>query len=107
MKEQPLISSCNRNLERAVKIFGFEIFDLLFLGICLAVLHIFTDGIKYGGFLSWIISAFIAISLYFTKKQRPENFLLYKIKYLLIPPTYFATSFDLKFKPYLKNDKPT
>ena len=100
-----LISHCNRNLERKVKIFGFEIFDLLLLGIVLAVLNITFKMSNYSFFISWGGTVLMGSLLYITKRNKPENFLLHKLQYWFRPRVYFAGIFDVNQKGYVTIDE--
>lgn len=103
MKDEGLlVSTSNRNLERKIKIFGFEIFDLLILGIVLAILNLIFKSTSLQMPIVWGGTLIFGLVLYFTKKNKPENYLLYKLQYWFRPATYYASSFDLQQKPYLK-----
>lgn len=102
MNESLLISTSNRNLERKLKIFGFEVFDLLILAMVLSGLNLFLKGIQLQTPIVWGGTLLFGGVLYFSKKNKPENFLLFKLRFWLRPASYFANAFDLDQLPYMR-----
>ena len=103
-KETLLVSPSNRNLERKIRLFGFEIFDLLILSGCLSLFNIAFKGIPYQMPLVWGVTGLCALLIFFTKRNKPENYLLYKVRYWFSPAVFYATGFDLKMIPYLERE---
>ena len=88
-----LRSSIHRELEFKMKIFGFEVFDLIISLIVGSVCNLF-------GFPT-ILSLFLPLTflaiLFFSKRNKPENYLKHLIKYHLTPGFYLAgEEFTLK-----------
>lgn len=99
-----LVSDGGRNLERHIKIFGFEIFDLLVIFSTLSVLHLFLGQTVLRIPVVWGGTALLALTLFVTKRNKPENYLLHKIRYWFRPAVFYATSFDLECRPYIRRD---
>ena len=81
----------SRSLDRKLKIFGFEVFDLLLVFLLLAVLNLLFGG---GGVTSvvsvWLPPAFLALTLRIVKRGKPEKHLFHEVKYRLDPGIYSA-----------------
>ena len=100
-----LVTIANRNLTRSTTIFGFEIFDILIIFLTLSILNFFFGQSSLKIPVVWGGSGFLAALLYFTKRNKAENYLVFKLRYWMRPGVYYATSFDLKGKAYIKNEK--
>jgi len=79
-----------RCLERKAKILGFEIFDVLLLGITLSVMNLFVGEIPYRLLVTWAPASLLAGVLWFGKRGKPENYLLHLIRFHLSPNYYCA-----------------
>lgn len=101
-KTDLLVSTTNRNLERKILIFGFEIFDTLIIAIVLSTLNFLFKNISYKIPIIWGGTFLFSLILYFSKRNKPENFLIHKIRYWFNPAIFYAGSFDLKQTPYIK-----
>jgi hypothetical protein len=81
----------SRSLDKKLKLFGFEVFDLLLVFLLLAILNLMFGG---GGIVSvatvWLPPAFLALSLRILKRGKPEKFLFHEIKYRIDPGIYSA-----------------
>lgn len=97
-----LTSKTNRQLQRSIKLAGFEIFDLLIIFSFLAIFSFLLGSSSLKIPIAWGGAALIAIVLFITKRNKPENYLIQKLRYWLRPGTYFANSFDTEFQKYVK-----
>lgn len=99
-----LVSQTNRQLDRTVKIAGFELFDLFIIFSLLSVLSLLLGGSPFKIPIAWGGSATVAIILFFTKRGKAPNYLINKLRYGLRPGIYYARSFDLEFQRYFKDE---
>lgn len=98
-----LTSTTNRQLQRSIKLAGFEIFDLLVIFSYLSVFSLLLGSSSLKIPIAWGGAVFIALLLFFTKRNKPENYLIHKLRFWLKPGTYYANSFDLEFQKYIKD----
>lgn len=99
-----LVSQTNRQLQRSIKIVGFEIFDLLIIFSYLSLMSLLLGSSSLKTPIAWGGAVLIAIVLFITKRNKPENYLVHKIRYWLKPGTYFASPFDIEFQRYLTKE---
>ena len=91
-----------RQLEAPLKLFGFEIFDLLIIFLNLSVLNLLFGNTEVKYPIVWGVTIILGGVLYFSKRNKPENYLLHKIEYLRTPASFSAGIPDSKYIPYFK-----
>ena len=82
-----------RCLDKKALVFGFEIVDLLAVFIFLSVLNFLFRGLPYKFFITWVPAASLALFLRLGKAGKPENYLLYLVRFHLLPVVF--SSFPL------------
>ena len=97
-----ITSSVPRSLDNKNRLFGFELPDLLFIFMNLAVTNFVfgSSSLRYP--LVWGSTVFFALFLYFMKKDKPENYLQHLGEYIVQPTVRFAGRPDLKHRPFLR-----
>ena len=105
MEEKGLLtSSVPRSLDSKNKLFGFELPDLLFIFMNLAVTNLIFGSSTYRYSLVWGSTAIIALSLYFLKKGKPDNYIQHLGEYIVQGSIKLAGKPDLKHRPLIKGD---
>ena len=99
-----LISKTPRQLEGKLKLLGFELIDLLLIFLYLSISNLLFGQTTLKMPIVYIGSITLAITLYFAKKGKPENYLQDKIQSLINPSTYSANLPDTKYQPYFKRE---
>ncbi len=99
-----LTSKTPRQLEGKLKLLGFELIDLLLIFLYLSISNLLFGQTTLKFPIVYIGSITLAITLYFTKKGKPENYLQDKLQSLTNPSTYSANLPDTKYKPYFKRE---
>lgn len=85
-----LTSKTYRCLERKAKIMGFELFDMLIIGITISVTNLFVGQIPYRLLVTWTPALLLAGVLWFGKRDKPENFLIHYLRFKVGPNVYSA-----------------
>lgn len=95
------VSQC---LDKKMKIFGFEIADLFFVFMLLAVLNFFMGSSDQKLLLVWFPPFVLALILKYGKQGKPENYLIHWLKFQFSPGSYSAFNEPTKnpFPPQLK-----
>lgn len=75
----------SRCLDKKMVIFGFEIPDLLAIFLTLSILNYLFGATSLNVALVWLPSAALAVTLWFGKRGKPENFLLHWIRFQIAP----------------------
>ncbi len=103
-----ITSSVPRSLDNKNRLFGFELPDLLFIFMNLALTNLFfgSSSLRYP--LVWGSTVFFALFLYFMKKDKPDNYIQHLGEYIVQPTVRFAGKSDLKYRPFVreKRNKP-
>ena len=100
-----LNSRVPRSLERKVRIFGFELADLLLIFLYLAISNLFFGQTKLKPLLVWGGTSVIATLLYFVKRDKPDGFLQHYGEFLNSPSVLSAQAPDTEYRPYFLNDE--
>ncbi len=79
-----------RGLARRLKVFGFEIPDLIILCFVLTTLNFAFGPMGHRLFFVFIPTLVLAAVLYFGKRGKPEKFLEHWIRFELAPKNIFA-----------------
>lgn len=79
-----------RCLERKAKIFGFELFDVLLIGLLLSATNIFIGQVPYRFLITWTPALVLAGVLWVGKRGKPENFLVHWLRFKIGPSTFSA-----------------
>lgn len=94
------VSAVPRCLELKTKLYGFEVEDVLIILSYLSISNLFlgTSHLKY--LVVWIGTLILATTLYFVKRNRPENYLAHKVQYLLSSELLCAHRVSMTFVYY-------
>ena len=79
-----------RCLDRKAKILGFELFDVLMIGIVLSAMNLIVGEIPYRLLVTWTPALILAGVLWVGKRGKPENYLLHLLRFYLSPNYYCA-----------------
>lgn len=79
-----------RCLDRKAKILGFELFDVLMIGIVLSGMNLFVGQVPFRFLVTWTPALVLAGVLWITKRGKPENYLLHFIRFHMSPNYYCA-----------------
>jgi len=99
-----LTSSVPRSLDTKNKLFGFELPDLLFIFMNLAVTNLVFGSSSYRYPLVWGSTAALAASLFFLKRGKPDNYIQHLGEYIVQNSIKYAGKPDLKHKPFQPGD---
>ncbi len=99
-----LISKIPRSLESKTKLLGFELADLLLIFLYLSISNFLFGQTSLKLPLVYIGTIAISLTLYLTKKGKPENYLQDKLSYILNPSIFSANLSDKQYKPYFKRE---
>ena len=75
----------SRCLDKKMILFGFEVPDLLAIFLVLSILNFMFGGTDLKIFLVWIPSLALAGLLRFSKRGKPENYLIHWARYQIRP----------------------
>ena len=98
------ISKTPRQLESKLKLLGFELIDLLLIFLYLSISNLLFGQTALKLPLVYIGSLTLALTLYFAKKGKPENYLSDKLSNLVNQSIFSANLPDTKYQPYLKRE---
>ena len=99
-----LNSKTPRQLQSKLKLLGFELIDLLFVFLYLSISNFIFGQTTLKPPLVYIGSLALALTLYFTKRGKPENYLQDKLSNLVNPSLLSANLPDTKYQPYFKRE---
>lgn len=83
-------TTVSQSLDRKLKMFGFEVPDLLAIFLVLAVLNFVFGQTDFKLFLVWLPTALIAGVLHFGKRGKPDNYLIHWLRFQFKPGIYSA-----------------
>ena len=101
------VSKVPRALETKARLFGFELGDLLFVFLYLALSNLIFGQTRLKFPMVWIGTLVIAGSLYFVKRGKPDNYLQHAGEQYFAPDILSAGVADIEYRPYLAFQKPT
>ena len=99
-----LMSKVPRALETKSKIFGFELADILILFLYLSISNFIFGATPFKFLFVWIGTTTLGLSLYFLKKDKPENHLQHLGEFYRKPEILSAAISDLEYQPYLESE---
>ena len=82
------------------KLFGFELPDLLFIFMNLALTNLIFGATKFRYPLVWGTTAALAAFLFFSKRGKPDNYLQHYGEFLSRPSYYPAGGPDSKHRKF-------
>ena len=106
MDEQGLLTSkVPRALEMKSKLFGFELPDLLFIFMNLAITTLVFGATRFRYPLVWGTTLGIALFLFFVKRGRPDAYLQHFGEFVAQPAYRAAGAADRKYRKFRKGGK--
>lgn len=96
------LSKC---LDKKLKIFGFEVVDLLALFLTLSILNFLFGRTDFKVFLVWLPSLTMGLVLYFGKKGKPDNYLIHWLRYQISPFVFSAFQTASRWSPPPRLDR--
>lgn len=97
-----LVTKVPRNLETRLRLFGFELADLLIIFLYLSVSNLFFGPTRLKFPVVWLGTLALALTLYFVKRGKPEGYLQHLIQFKLRPTAFVAGAPDIVYQPLLK-----
>jgi hypothetical protein len=103
------VSKVPRALEIKAKLFGFELGDLLIVFLYLGLSNLIFGQTRLKFPLVWMGTLAIAGTLYFVKRDKPENYLQHAGEHMFSPGVLAAGAPDVEYRPYppFKNELKT
>ena len=89
MFETKPVSQC---LGKKLKFLGFEMLDLLAISLSLSILNLLFGQSDLKVLLVWTPPTILALTLYFGKKGKPDNYMLHWLRFQMRPGSYSAFS---------------
>lgn len=100
-----LVSKVPRSLETKMRLFGFELGDLLVVFLYLALSNLAFGSTRLKIPVVWVGTLVLGCGLYFLKRGKPEGFLQHYGEYLRRPTVLSAGLPDLEHENYLEGAK--
>ena len=99
------VSEDSKCLNKKLLILGFEIPDLLVIFLLLSLLNLTLGPTGHRLALVWLPSFLFALILRFSKRGKPDNFLIHLVRFHLAPKNLeaFHPAKDWVSPPQLKN----
>ncbi len=95
----------SRCLEKKMMIFGFEVPDLLFIFMTLSILNFLFNETDFKLLLIWLPTLSLAGTLRFTKRGKPDNYLVHWLRFQIRPGVLSAFNGPSVSEPLTKNRK--
>ena len=95
-----LHSKVPRALEKKVRLFGFELADLLIIFLYLALSNLIFGQTRLKPVLVWGGTVGIAAVLYFIKRGKPDAYLQHYGEFMTSASVLSPSMPDLKYRPY-------
>ena len=80
----------SRSLDRKLKMFGFEVPDILAIFLVLTILNLVFGNSQYKLIYTWTPAIFLAIILRVGKRGKPDDFIIHFVKFYTRPNYYCA-----------------
>jgi hypothetical protein len=80
----------SKSLDRKLKLFGYEVLDVLTIFLTLSVLNLLFGQSGMSLLLVWTPSVALAVVLRLGKRGKPEKYLLHWLRYQVKPGIYSA-----------------
>ena len=97
-----LNSKVPRSLEKKTRLFGFELSDLLFVFLYLALSNLVFGQTKLKPVMVWGGTVALGCGLYFLKRGKPDGYVQHYGEFLYSPSVFSAATPDTDYLPFLK-----
>jgi hypothetical protein len=98
------VTKVPRNLDIRLKLFGFELADLLIIFLYLSVSNLFFGPTRLKIPVVWMGTLALGCTLYFVKRGKPEGYLQHLIQFKLKPTVFIAGTADTNYQPLLSKN---
>ena len=106
MESQGLLTSkVPRALEMKIKLFGYELPDLLLIFMNLAITNLIFGTTSFRYPLVWGTTLGLALFLFFAKRGRPDNYLQHLGEFIAHPAYKAAGAADRQYRKFRKDRK--
>ena len=95
-----LVSKVPRALEIKARLFGFELGDLLFIFLYLAMSNLLFGQTRLKFPVVWLGTFALAGTLYFVKRGKPDQYLQHAGEHFRSAGVLSAGAQDLEYRPY-------
>lgn len=95
-----LVSKVPRSLEMKTCLFGFELGDLLFVFLYLALSNLVFGQTRLKFLFVWVGTAALGMTLHFLKRGQADHYIQHVGEHLSTPGVLSAGAPDLEFKVY-------
>jgi len=85
-------STIHRNLAARFKIMGMDAFDLIFLLLFAEIMNLIFGGTRLQLYLVFILPLVIGLILFFSKRNKPDKYLIHLIRYYILQGHFSAGS---------------
>jgi len=99
------VSSVPRALEKKTRLLGFEIGDLLLVFLYLTTSNFLFGQTQAKFLLVWCGTIALALSLYFLKKGKPDNYIQHYSEYLISGGIYSSAATDIEYSTVFTLDE--
>ena len=79
------MTSVSKCLDKKMMIMGFEIPDLLFIFLTMSILNFLFGSTSMKWLFVWLPSLSLGLTLKFTKRGKPDNYLIHWLRYQIKP----------------------
>lgn len=86
------VTEVSRCLDKKMMIMGFEVPDLLFIFLTMSILNFLFGTTNLKWLFVWLPSAAIALTIKFSKRGKPDNYLIHWLRFQIKPGV--LTAFD-------------
>ena len=93
------VSHVPRSLEKKTRLLGFELPDLLFIFLYLALSNLIFGQTNLKPLIVWVGTITLAGTLYFVKRGKPDGFIQHYGEFLYSPSVLSASARDLQCRP--------
>ncbi len=81
-------SIVHRNLERKPRLLGMEMQDLVFVALLASILNLIFGKTVLGPYATFGVPTLLSVILFFSKRDKPDNFLVHWLQYNTTPGFY-------------------
>ena len=100
-----LSSKVPRSLEKKVRLFGFELSDLLIIFLYLALSNLVFGQTKLKPLIVWGGTLGLAGVLYYFKRGKPDGYVQHYGEFLTAPSVFSAGLPDTDYRPYFQDQQ--
>ncbi len=100
-----LNSKVPRSLEKKVRLFGFELSDLLIIFLYLALSNLIFGQTKLKPLIVWGGTIALAGGLYYFKRGKPDGYVGHYGEFLTAPSVFSAGLPDIDYRPYIQDQQ--